>query len=128
MANADILVAEDDAVLRDVYVKKFTIAGYTIRTAENGQEALDALKEKLPDILIVDLHMPVVDGFSLLEKYPRDSRDFPIIVLTNFGDEQNKKKADELGADDYFIKSDMTIKTLIEMVENLLKAKKMWNK
>jgi len=126
MASANILIAEDDAVLRDVYVKKFTIAGYDIRTVENGQQAIEAIDEKAPDILIVDLHMPTVDGFGILERYPQDSRSFPVIVLTNFGDDQNRKKAEELGANDYFIKSDMTIKSLIEMVENLLKAKKMW--
>ena len=128
MGGPDILIAEDDAVLRDVYLKKFTIGGYNIRTVTNGQEAVDAIKVKQPDILIVDLNMPVLDGFGVLEQYPRDQRTFPIIVLTNFGDEQSKQRGEELGADDYFIKSDMTIKTLLEMVENLLKAKTMWKK
>lgn len=128
MAGPDILIAEDDAVLRDVYLKKFTIGGYSIRTVTNGQEALDAISQKVPDILILDLNMPVLDGFGVLEKFPRDKRTFPVIVLTNFGDDQNKKRAEQFGADDYFVKSDMTIKTLLEMVENLLKAKKMWQK
>ena len=70
--------------------------------------------------------MPVLDGFSVLEKYPRDKRDFPIIILTNFGDEANHKKGEELGADDFFVKSEMTIRTLLEMVKSLLKAKKFW--
>lgn len=128
MVKADILIAEDDAVLRDVYLKKFTISGYEIRTVENGEEALQAIGLKIPDILIVDLHMPGLDGFGVLEKFPKAERTFPVIVLTNFGDEQNKQRALQLGADDYFIKSEMTIKSLVEMVENLLKARKMWQK
>ena len=124
--SADILVAEDDAVLRDVYMKKFTISGYQIRTAANGEEAIAEIQKKTPDILILDINMPVLDGFGVLEKYPRASRPFPVILLTNFADEKNRERGKELGADDYFIKSEMAIRKLLEMVETLLKAKKYW--
>ncbi len=124
--NADILIAEDDAVLRDVYMKKFTIAGYKIRTAQNGEEAIAEIKKKAPDILILDVNMPVLDGFGVLQNYPREQRAFPVIMLTNFGDEKNRQKGEELGADDYFIKSEMTIRKLLEMVDTLLKAKQYW--
>jgi len=126
MDKAQILVAEDDAVLREVYSKKFTLSGFGIKTVANGQEAINSIIEKMPDILILDLNMPVLDGFSVLEKFPREKRKFPVIVLTNFGNEQNKERAKKLGADDYFVKNEMTIKSLLEMVENLLKAKQMW--
>ena len=126
MANADILIAEDDAVLREVYTKKFTLSGYTIRTAENGEEAIAEVQKKVPDILILDINMPIVDGFGVLEKYPKESRPFPIIMLTNFGDEKNRERGEQMGADDYFIKSEMTIRKLLEMVETLLKAKQYW--
>lgn len=126
MPNADILIAEDDAVLREVYTKKFTLSGYTIRTAQNGEEAIAELQKKEPDILILDINMPVLDGFGVLEKYPKSARTFPIIMLTNFGDEKNKERGMELGADDYFIKSEMTIRKLLEMVETLLRAKQYW--
>lgn len=124
--TADILIAEDDAVLREVYTKKFTLSGYTIRTAENGEEAIAEIQKKVPDILVLDINMPIVDGFGVLEKYPKATRTFPIIMLTNFGDEKNRERGVELGADDYFIKSEMTIRKLLEMVETLLKAKKYW--
>ena len=126
MANADILIAEDDAVLREVYTKKFTLSGYTIRTAQNGEEAIAEIQKKEPDILVLDINMPILDGFGVLEKYTKDTRKFPIIMLTNFADDKNKERADELGADDYFIKSEMTIRKLLEMVETLLKAKQYW--
>jgi DNA-binding response OmpR family regulator len=126
MANTDILIAEDDAVLREVYMKKFTISGYTIRTAQNGEEAIAEIQKKEPDILILDINMPILDGFGVLERYPKTGRKFPVIMLTNFGDDKNKARGLELGADDYFIKSEMTIRKLLEMVETLLKAKQYW--
>jgi DNA-binding response OmpR family regulator len=128
MEIADIIIAEDDAVLREVYQKKFTLSGYSIRLAQNGEEALALIMQKAPDIAILDVHMPILDGFGVLEKFPREKRTFPVIMLTNFGDEKNKARGKELGADDYFVKSEMTIKSLLTMVETLLKAKKMWGK
>jgi len=121
MNKVHILIAEDDPVLKEVYVKKFSLAGYDIETVENGEEAIKALEKRTPDILILDLSMPVLDGFAVMEKFPKENRKYPVIVLTNFGNEQNRKRADKLGADDYFIKSEMTIKSLLEMVKNLLK-------
>lgn len=122
----DILIAEDDVVLREVYTKKFTLSGYQIRTAQNGEETIAEIQKKAPDILILDINMPVMDGFVVLEKYPKDNRSFPIIMLTNFGDEKNRERGITLGADDYFIKSEMTIRKLLAMVETLLKAKQYW--
>jgi len=123
MAKADILIAEDDPVLQEVYTKKFSLAGYSIRIAKNGEEAIEEMTKKVPDALILDLNMPVLDGFSVMEKFPRGQRSFPVIILTNFGNEKNRKRGDELGADDYFVKSEMTIKSLLEMVEKVLKSK-----
>ena len=127
MANkANILIAEDDAVLREVYTKKFTLSGYEIRTAKNGEEAVAEIQKQEPEILILDINMPILDGFGVLEKFPKDHRKFPVIMLTNFGDEKNRERGEALGCDDYFIKSEMTIRKLLEMVETLLKAKQYW--
>lgn len=120
MAKADILIAEDDPALREIYMKKFTLAGYTIRTAENGEETLLEIRKKLPDLLILDISMPMVDGFAVLEKYPKKIRGFPVIILSNFGDEKKRKHAEEFEVDGYFIKSEMTLRKLLAMVETLL--------
>lgn len=120
MARGDILIAEDDAVLRNLYVKKFTVAGFSIRTAVDGQEAITAIQQRAPDLLILDIHMPNVDGFTVLEKFPKESRTFPVIVLTNFEEEKYKERGRALGADDYFVKKDMTIRSLLDMAERLL--------
>ncbi|PIQ76230.1 response regulator [Candidatus Peregrinibacteria bacterium CG10_big_fil_rev_8_21_14_0_10_49_24] len=128
LEKGNILIAEDDPVLREVYVKKFSIAGYQIRTVKDGVEAIEAIEKQVPDLLILDINMPVMDGFTVLEKYPKEQRPFPVIMLTNFGDDRNKQRGEELGAEDYFIKSEMTIRKLMEMVDNLMKAKHYWKK
>lgn len=120
----DILVAEDDAVLRSLYEKKFSMAGYDVRSAADGEEAIKRIDEKAPDVLLLDIHMPKVDGFEVMRHYPRQNRTFPIVLLTNFGEAEFKLKALELGADDYFVKKDMTIRSLIEMTKKLLENRK----
>jgi DNA-binding response OmpR family regulator len=122
MTKPDILIAEDDAVLRNLYIKKFALSGYDIRTAEDGEAAWAAIEQKKPDVLILDIHMPKMTGFQVLEKLQQAGRQFPVIMLSNFADEMSQLRAKELGADDYFVKKDMTIKSLLEMVERLLKA------
>lgn len=117
----DILVAEDDAVLRSLYEKKFALEGFGTRCAVDGEEVIRMIKEKTPTLLLLDIHMPKVDGFQILREFPKATRAFPIIMLTNFEQAEFKLKALELGADDYFVKKDMTMRTLVEMVKRLLK-------
>src|SRR5687768_606162 len=119
MIKPDILIAEDDPVLRNLYVKKFSVAGYPIRAVEDGEQALAALKERFPQVLVLDIHMPKVDGFQVLEQFPRGQRAFPVVMLTNFADEKSRERGKDLGADEYFIKKDMTIKSLLEMVDRV---------
>lgn len=128
MSAPSILIAEDDAVLREVYMKKFSLAGFRILAVENGQLAMAEIERAQPDLMILDLNMPVMDGFSVLERLPRNKRAFPILILSNFGDTQNRERGMALGADDFFVKSEMTIKVLLEKVTALLKAKEMWKK
>lgn len=123
MSKANILIAEDDLVLRSLYEKKFSMSGYQIRAVADGQETIDAIEAQPPEILLLDIHMPKVDGFQVLQRYPRATRTFQIILLTNFGEPEYKLRGLELGADDYFVKKDMTIRSLLEMVERLLAKK-----
>lgn len=123
MAMYDVLIAEDDTVLRDLYMRKFNKDVYSVRTATNGQEALSLIQAKKPDLMLLDINMPVLDGFGVLEKLAPDMRTFPIIILTNFADQANRDRGAALKVDDYFVKKDMTIKSLMEMVERLVKSK-----
>lgn len=120
MAQPKIIVAEDDTVLRDLYLRKLDRGQYNIRTAVNGRETLDAITADPPDLLLLDLNMPVIDGFGVLEQLPPEKRTFPIVILTNFEDQANRDRGMKLGVKDYFVKKDMTIKALVEMVERLL--------
>lgn len=113
-------MAEDDAVLRSLYVKKFELAGYSVRIAADGEEVVKAIKEQKPDLLILDIHMPKLDGFQVMERFPKETRGFPVVLLTNFDQMDFKAKATELGAQDYFVKKDMTIRTLLDKVQNLI--------
>ena len=119
MVKPDILIAEDDPVLRNLYIKKFSVAGYPIRAVEDGEQALKEIEARFPEVLVLDIHMPKMDGFQVLERFPKEGRKFPVIMLTNFADERSRQRGTELGADDYFVKKDMTIKSLLEMVERV---------
>ncbi|MBT3293457.1 response regulator [Candidatus Peregrinibacteria bacterium] len=126
MKRGKIIIAEDDPVLRGIYQKKFSVNGYQIRTAADGEEALEMIENDEPDLLILDINMPVIDGFAVMEKHPKEQRRFPVILLTNFSDKKNQEKGLELGANDFFVKSEMTIRKLLEMVEKLMLAKQYW--
>lgn len=117
------LIVEDDPVLRDLYVRKFARTEHTIATAQNGQVALQMIEDKPPDLLILDLNMPVMDGYSVLERLPREERTFPIVVITNFDDEQSRSRAKSFGIDGYYVKKDMTIQSLVDMINDLLKKR-----
>jgi len=116
-----ILIAEDDPLLRDLYRKKFALAGYKIRTVEDGEKTIAAIDEDPPDLLILDINMPAIDGFGVLERYPEDDRTFKVLLLSNFGDKKNKERGKALGVENFFVKKDMSIKTLISSVEKLLR-------
>lgn len=121
--KCNFLIAEDDTILRDLYIRKFANGKFEIRTAANGEEVLQKIAERVPDLLLLDLNMPVLDGFGVLEKLPKETRAFPVIVISNFEDEVTRDRARKLGVDGYFVKKDMTIKSLVEMVDGLLKYK-----
>jgi DNA-binding response OmpR family regulator len=123
MPTAHILIAEDDPVLRSLYEKKFIIEGYTVKTASDGEEATTLLQASDAgyDLVLLDINMPKKDGLQVLKDFPKGKRNFPVIMLTNFDQGEFKLKAFESGADDYFVKKDMTMRTLVDMVRRLLK-------
>ncbi len=123
MPKATILFAEDDEVLRSIYMKKFTGADYAVIPATDGEMAIKLIEQSPPDLLVLDINMPKVDGFQVLEHFPKEKRKFPIILLTNYDSDEIRTRGRGLGADDFFVKKDMTIKSLIEMAENLLRKK-----
>jgi CheY-like chemotaxis protein len=120
--HPNILVVEDDASLNDAYKTILTAAGYKTRTAFNGQEALELVKQEEPDIIFLDLRMPVLDGIGFLREYkPKtDHPNVKIIVFSNYDMQQEVDEAYELGAERYVLKAWASPKELIKIVKDTI--------
>ena len=121
---AKILVVEDDASLNDAYKTILASAGFDTRTAFNGEEALKLTKESEPDIIFLDLRMPVLDGIGFLRKYQPKIKhpDVKIIVFSNYDMQQEVDEAYELGAERYVLKAWASPKELIKIVKDTMAA------
>lgn len=118
-----ILLAEDDIQLIDMYNRKFELEGFDVKIAEDGQKALNILKDFEPDIILLDIMMPQVTGLEVLEELKKDPKyeDTIIVMLTNLADEKTAEKIYELGATDYIVKAEMTPLQVCDRVKELLK-------
>ena len=116
-----VLLVDDDQFLRDMYALKFKEKGFTVETAEGGQEALEKLRGGMqPKLLIFDLVMPGIDGFEFLERLQEEklAEGAMKIVLSNQGQDSDMEKAKSLGATEYIVKantipSDVVAKVLL---------------
>lgn len=117
-----ILIAEDDQFLSDAYVAKLTFEGYEIETAMDGEEALLTLQTFKPDLMILDLVMPKLDGYMVLTEIRKNDefKNLPVIVASNLGQKEDIEHAKALGATDFVVKTDLSIKDLVEKVKRLL--------
>jgi len=119
-----ILIAEDDTNLRDGLNDAFELEGYTVKTAANGQDALNAYTSWEPDLLLLDVMMPVKNGYDVCREVRRTDRSIPIIMLTAKGEEIDKVIGLELGADDYVTKP-FGLRELMARVGALLRRSKL---
>ncbi|MCA9371058.1 MAG: response regulator [Candidatus Peregrinibacteria bacterium] len=115
-----ILIAEDDKFLAETIAASLQDHGQETRIALNGEYAIEAMDLQQPAILLLDLLMPVVDGHGVLKHYKEKGYTFPVIMLSNLSDDVNKESCKEMGAKDYFIKSDMDEDDLWPIVEKYL--------
>jgi CheY-like chemotaxis protein len=124
MANKKILIAEDDKFLANAYRLKFTNAGYEVKLAANGLEALKQLEIFTPNIIIADLMMPIMDGYAMLKevKLNTKTKDIPVIVTSNLSQPEDKDKCLKLGAQSFMIKSDSPITKIVEEADRLSKT------
>ena len=122
MPNNRILIAEDEKAIAKALSLKLEHVGYETTVTHNGKEALEKMKENQYDLFLMDLIMPIMDGFATLEALKAAGNKIPVVVLSNLsqGDELNKAK--ELGARDYFIKSDTPIAHVVEYVKRNIGA------
>jgi CheY-like chemotaxis protein len=94
--------------------------GYTTKVVTNGQEALKELKAGKYDLMLMDLIMPVMDGFAVLEEMKNSKINVPVIVLSNLGQDEDRAKTKSLGAIDYFVKSNTPIADIVDKVQKTL--------
>lgn len=120
--NKIILIVEDDEVLLRALYVFFHGSEYTIATASDGETAVNMTQRLKPDIVLLDLLLPKMDGFRYLEiiKSMPDFKDMPVIVLSNLGGKNDIDRAKALGAQDYFIKADVQLEKLAEIVKKAL--------
>lgn len=118
-----ILLAEDDLQLIDMYRRKFEMEGFEVRFAEDGQQAIDILGNWMPDIALLDIMMPKVNGLDVL-KYIKEKPDYDgvlTVMLTNLGNESTAEEIYKLGATEYIVKADMTPLEVSDKVKELIK-------
>ncbi|MBI5046105.1 MAG: response regulator, partial [Candidatus Niyogibacteria bacterium] len=120
-----ILIVEDEEFLIRALKDNLEVEGYAIDTAMNGEEAMDRIRKQLPTIILLDLLMPKKDGFYVLEEVKKnpDWKLIPIIVLSNLGGDADIKRALEMGASDYFVKSQHPIEEVIEKIKAHIEGK-----
>lgn len=117
-----ILVAEDDKFFANIYRVRLAQEGYDVKVVENGEEALAAVRERKPDLILLDLIMPVKDGFETLKELKEDPnlKDIKVIVVSVLGQEEDFKRAQELGASGYFVKTDISIHDMVNKLKEYL--------
>lgn len=105
MTERRILIADDDPLLRALLVHRLSVEGYRVSVAEDGRQALAAIAEEQPDLIVLDALMPVMDGFEVLRRVKAGGlSDAPVVMLTALKREQDIVGALQLGAADYLVK------------------------
>lgn len=125
MSKKKILIVEDDNFVAEVYSTKLLEMGHEVQIAQNGEEGLMKLKQDKPDLILLDILMPIMGGIEMLEelKKKEEWKNIPIILLTNVGERESIQKVRSLGVQDYLIKSHFTPAEVIEKIESALTPK-----
>ncbi len=116
-----ILVVEDEKPIANALVLKLTSAGFETVLVYDGKTAISTLQQSPFDLVILDLVLPQKDGFYVLVELKKLKNTTPVIVSTNLSQEEDVKRAKDLGARDYFIKSDTTLAEIVEKVKQILR-------
>jgi two-component system phosphate regulon response regulator PhoB len=117
-----ILFVEDDDALAGVYLVRLQAEGFDVKRVANGEEALAAATEFKPDLVLLDVMMPKVSGFDVLDilRNTPETANLRVIMLTALSQEADRKRAEELGVDDYLVKSQVVITDVIARIKRHL--------
>ena len=120
-----ILLIEDSKVIQQMYRSKLTIEQFTVLTADNGMEAIKILSQEIPDLILLDLMMPVMDGFKVLQVIKTDPRlsNIPVLVFSARGQPEEVEKALNLGAAGYIVKATTKPNEVIEQIRKVISHK-----
>ena len=122
MEKKKILIIEDEKPLAHALDLKLSHEGFDIIATGSGEEALLLLNKDHFDLVLTDLIIPGVDGFKVLETIQNKKMKVPVIVMTNLNQEEDRKRASDLGAVDFFVKSNSPISLIVEAVKNKIQS------
>ena len=118
-----ILIIEDDKFLRELITRKLLNEAYEVSEAVDGEEGIKKIKEEKPDLVLLDLILPGIDGFEVLSQMRKESAlsSIPVIILSNLGQKEDVEKGLKMGAVDYLIKAHFTPGEIIDKIKAALK-------
>lgn len=118
-----ILIIEDDKFLRVLIAKKLIQEGFEVSEAMDGEEGIKKFKEEKPDLVLLDLILPGIDGFEILARMKEDPElaKIPVVILSNLGQEKETEKGIRMGAVDYLVKAHFTLSEIIKKIKEILK-------
>lgn len=119
-----VMLVEDDSFLREICSKKLTKEGYTVYEAIDGEQVLANIEQIKPDIVLLDIILPAVDGFQILKEIKANPdkkvSEVPVIMLSNLGQDDDIKKAMDMGAKDYLVKAHFTTEEIVQKIKSIL--------
>ena len=120
--KSSILLVEDDEFLAELYATKLNLEGFEVSLAVDGEKGLKLIKESKPDLILLDIILPKMDGFELLKTLKADKslKDIPVILLTNLSQKDEVKKGLELGAQDYLIKAHFMPSEVVKKIKKTI--------
>lgn len=121
-----VLLVEDDASLGEMYTLKFKQEGFQLIVATDGASGLELARKHRPDLILLDVILPGMDGFAVLSALKADAatKATPVILLTNLGQDADMEKGKQLGAVDYLVKANLTPGEVVEKVRGLLPSER----
>lgn len=124
-AKKKILLVEDDTTLAKVYSSRLELEGFDVRHVANGEDALSTAIEFTPDLILLDVMMPKINGFDVLDilRNTPETTNMRVIMLTALSQAKDKERAEALGADDYLVKSQVVISDVVERIKHHLEMK-----
>lgn len=117
-----IAIIEDDPTISQMYRMKFEADGFDVQLADNGSRGVALVEHFVPDLILLDMQMPEMNGAEALEEIRKHpwGKDIPVIVLTNLGEEEAPKKIRELGIVSYIVKAELTPRQVVQRVKEAL--------